>query len=97
MTAGMLCSENGRVMQNCSWSARVGLWLRHKLPGAANVSYHNLARSGTTTTGFLPSAVAVVRQVLTEEGVADESLLCFLDYGPTTHMNTSATTKSTEA
>jgi len=81
MTAGMLCSENGRVMQNCSWSARVGLWLRHKLPGAANVSYHNLARSGTTTTGFLPSAVAVVRQVLTEEGVADESLLCFLDYG----------------
>jgi hypothetical protein len=39
MPAGMLCAENGHVMQNCSWPARVASWLRTQLAGGVDVSY----------------------------------------------------------
>ena len=48
MTAGVLCVEGDKTFQTCAWPARVATWLRGF---GDNVSYVNLARAGTTSTG----------------------------------------------
>jgi hypothetical protein len=62
MTAGILCADGERVLQNCSWSARVASWVADFL-SAPRVTYNNLARGATTLVGFLPAVPHVLWQL----------------------------------
>ena len=79
VTAGVMCTEGKRALQACCWSRRVFDWISEAANGTA--TYRNVARAGTTSTGFLPAAAHVVRQVLADAASsAGERVLLFVDF-----------------
>ena len=79
VTAGVMCTEGKRALQACCWSRRVFDWISEAANGTA--TYRNVARAGTTSTGFLPAAAHVVRQALADAASsAGERVLLFVDF-----------------